>query len=98
MNAIQELDKVALTRDLPEHGLERGDVGAVVLVHAKGLAYEVEFVGSDGNNLALFTLEAEQVRPLNVAHRARNASRAAFEKALAEVPDAPPLPGDEWPQ
>jgi hypothetical protein len=31
-----------------------------------------------------------------VAHRARNASREALEEALAEVPDAPPLPGDEW--
>jgi hypothetical protein len=33
-----------------------------------------------------------------VAHRAKNASREAFEEALAEVADAPPLPGDEWPQ
>ena len=33
-----------------------------------------------------------------VAHRAKNASREAFDDALAEVPDAPPMPGDEWPQ
>ena len=33
-----------------------------------------------------------------VAHRAKHASREAFEQALAEVPDAPPQPGDEWPQ
>ncbi len=26
---IQELDPVVLTRDVPEHGLEKGDVGAV---------------------------------------------------------------------
>jgi hypothetical protein len=32
-----------------------------------------------------------------LAHRAKHASREAFEQALAEVPDAPPLPGDEWP-
>lgn len=31
------------------------------------------------------------------AHRAQGASRAAFEEALAEVPDAPPMPGDELP-
>lgn len=30
-----------------------------------------------------------------VAQRAKSAGRAAFEEALAEVPDAPPLPGDE---
>jgi hypothetical protein len=64
MNVIQELEAVALTQDLPEHGLERGDVGAVVLVHGNGLAYEVEFVGYDGSTLALLTLEAGQVRPL----------------------------------
>ena len=33
-----------------------------------------------------------------VAHRAKNASREAFDEALAEAPDAPPTPGDEWPQ
>ena len=33
-----------------------------------------------------------------VAHRAKHASREAFEQALAEVPDVPPLPGDEWPR
>ena len=31
-----------------------------------------------------------------VAHRAKSASRAAFDEALAEVPDVPPMPGDEW--
>lgn len=32
------------------------------------------------------------------AHRAKHASREAFEQALAEVPDAPPAPGDQWPR
>ena len=31
------------------------------------------------------------------AHRAQGASRTAFEEALAEVPDAPPMAGDELP-
>ena len=30
---IRELDNVVLTVDLPEHGLKKGDVGTVVLVH-----------------------------------------------------------------
>lgn len=30
-----------------------------------------------------------------VAHRAKRGSREAFEQALAEVLDAPPLPGDD---
>jgi hypothetical protein len=64
MSNIKELDAVALTCDLPEHGLRRGDVGTAVLVHGKGEAFEVEFVGYDGRTVALLTLEENQVRPL----------------------------------
>jgi hypothetical protein len=64
MNTIHELDAVALTCDLPEHGLVRGDVGTAVLVHGQGVAFEVEFVGYDGHTVALLTLERNQVRPL----------------------------------
>ena len=64
MSTIKELDAVALTCDLPEHRLTRGDVGTVVLVHGKGAAFEVEFVGYDGHTVALMTLERNQVRAL----------------------------------
>ena len=64
MNTINELDAVALTCDLPKHGLVRGDVGTAVLVHDNGAAFEVEFVGYDGHTVALLTLERNQVRPL----------------------------------
>lgn len=64
MNNIKELDAVALTCDLPQHGLQRGDVGTAVLVHGNGPAFEVEFVGYDGRTVALLTLERTQVRPL----------------------------------
>jgi hypothetical protein len=64
MSTINELDPVALTCDLPEHGLVRGDVGTAVLVHGNGTAFEVEFVGYDGHTVALLTLECSQVRPL----------------------------------
>lgn len=65
MSTINELDAVALTCDLPKHGLVRGDVGAAVLVHGNGAAFEVEFVGYDGHTVALLTLERSQVRPLD---------------------------------
>ena len=58
MSEIKELDAVALTCDLPDYRLRRGDVGAVVLVHDKGAAIEVEFVGYDGHTVALLTLNA----------------------------------------
>ncbi|HTA95255.1 MAG TPA: DUF4926 domain-containing protein [Verrucomicrobiae bacterium] len=64
MNTINELDAVALTCDLPAHGLLRGDVGTAVLVHGNDKAFEVEFVGYDGHTVALLTLERGQVRPL----------------------------------
>lgn len=64
MNNIKELDAVALTCDLPEHRLKRGDVGTAVLVHGDGEAFEVEFVDYDGQTVALLTLELAQLRPL----------------------------------
>lgn len=61
---MQELDTVVLTHDLPEHGLQRGDVGAVVHVYGGGKAFEVEFVAAAGETQALLTLEAKDVRPM----------------------------------
>ena len=61
---IQELDCVALSADLPESGLKRGDLGAVVLVHDGGQAFEVEFVDLGGQTLAVLTLEPSQIRPV----------------------------------
>lgn len=68
---IQELDSVVLATDLPEYGLERGDIGTVVLTHRDGEGYEVEFMTLDGETLAVVSLLASQVRPIGrreVAH------------------------------
>lgn len=61
---IHELESVALTTDLRDHGLEAGDVGKVVHRYAAGDAYEVEFLAGDGTTLAVLTLEEEDLRPL----------------------------------
>ena len=63
---LKELDTIVLAVDLPEHGLSRGDLGTVVLVH-KDKGYEVEFMALDGETLAVVSLFANQVRP--VGHR-----------------------------
>ncbi|HUS38530.1 MAG: DUF4926 domain-containing protein [Pirellulales bacterium] len=60
---IKELDQVALADDLPEHGLERGDIGTVVLLHGEK-GYEVEFVALDGETIAIASLSTGQVRPI----------------------------------
>ncbi len=68
---INELDVVALTKDLPSEGLNQGDVGTVAHVHGKGDAFEVEFVALDGETIALLTLPADAVRavrPREIAH------------------------------
>ena len=60
---IQLFDVVALTEDVPEHKLWRGEIGAVVECYP-GDAYEVEFVAQDSYTYALVTLRAEQLIPL----------------------------------
>ena len=68
---IQELDSVVLATDLPEYGLERGDIGTVMLTHRDGEGYEVEFMTLDGETLAVVSLLASQIRPIGrreVAH------------------------------
>jgi hypothetical protein len=69
--SIQLLDVVALTEDLPEHGLARGQVGTAVEALAQGV-FEVEFCDNDGRTYALLALRADQLmvlhyRPLQVA-------------------------------
>lgn len=54
-------DSVVLERDLPEHGLKRGDLGAVVEVNPPD-GLEVEFVTASGRTQALITLRAPDVR------------------------------------
>ena len=55
------LDTVVLTRDVPEAGLRRGDLGAVVEVYGPN-AFEVEFVAASGRTQALVTLMPDDIR------------------------------------
>lgn len=61
---IKELDIVVLTTDVPNEGLERGDVGTVVHAYEDGQAFEVEFMALDGETAAVVTVESLQVRPV----------------------------------
>lgn len=68
---IGELDDIVLERDLPGHGLKRGDIGTVVLVHEQGRGYDVEFTSLDGETVAVLTLSAREVRTVGhgeIAH------------------------------
>ena len=72
---IRELESIVLNEDLPEYGLQRGDIGTVVLVH-RDAGYEVEFVTLDGETIAVVSLATSQVRPI---HRRELAHARALE-------------------
>ncbi|HXK28199.1 MAG TPA: DUF4926 domain-containing protein [Candidatus Binatia bacterium] len=57
------LDTVVLDRDLAEHGLRSGDLGAVVEIYEPD-GLEVEFVTASGKTQALVTLNVKDVRPV----------------------------------
>lgn len=62
---IAELDCVALTVNLPEHGLTAGDVGAVVHAGKGGKSFMVGFTTFDGSTVAVAKVSAAQIRPLS---------------------------------
>jgi hypothetical protein len=61
---IKEHDRVVLRKSIPGQGLKTGDVGTVIHVYKKGEAFEVEFLTLHGETVAIATLEASQVRPV----------------------------------
>jgi hypothetical protein len=62
--SINLLDVVALTEDLPDQSLYRGQVGTVVESLAPGV-FEVEFSDDDGHTYAALSLRAGQLMVLH---------------------------------
>jgi hypothetical protein len=60
MSPLQLLDVVALTTDLPERGLVRGQVGTVVEILWPD-TYEIEFSDDDGRTYAQLPLREDQL-------------------------------------
>jgi len=58
---FKTLDTVVLDRDVPEYGLKKGDLGAVVQVYEPD-GLEVEFVTAAGRTEALVTLNEKDLR------------------------------------
>jgi len=65
-NTIQLLDVVALTVDLPDKGLLRGQVGTVVEVLSPGI-YEVEFSDDEGRTYAQLPFQDSKLLVLHSA-------------------------------
>lgn len=58
---FKPLDTVVLNRDLPDSGLRKGDLGAIVQVYEPD-GLEVEFIRASGKTEALVTLKEADVR------------------------------------
>ena len=63
-DAIYLLDVVALTANVPEYGLYRGQVGTVVDILADGRAFEVEFCDREGRTYESVGLRPDQLMVL----------------------------------
>ncbi|MDH5252209.1 MAG: DUF4926 domain-containing protein [Nitrospira sp.] len=61
---IRVLDVVALTEDISDRGLLRGQVGTVVESLDPGV-FEVEFVDNDGKTYAMLPLKSSQLLVLH---------------------------------
>ena len=61
---IKLLDVVALTQDVSEYNLKRGDIGTVVEILSNGEAFEVEFSNAYGQMSKCLSFFASQLRVL----------------------------------
>lgn len=62
---IAELDRAILLIDMPEHGLETGDIGTVVHIYSEQQACELEFFTVDDQTVNIVTVEAKYLRPVS---------------------------------
>ncbi len=59
---IREFDQVALIVDLPQYGLEMGDVGTVVDITPNARQITLEFFNFEGYTIAVIPVSPEQVQ------------------------------------
>lgn len=64
-NTLKLLDVIALTSDIPEYNLLRGQVGTIVEILANGAAFEVEFSDQNGQTDEFLALTPEQIMVLH---------------------------------
>ena len=83
---IKLLDVVALTQDVPEHNLKRGEVGTVVEILSNGEAFEVEFSDDNGQMYKCLSFLASQLTVLH--HEPISESEQKQELATRKNPAA----------
>lgn len=78
---IAEHDVIVLTKDVPEYGLQAGDVGVALLVHP-GFddvppGYTIEVTTLLGDTVAVVSVPADVVRPVS-EHDVRHTRSVPF--------------------
>ncbi len=63
---LREHDVVTITEDIPNEGVARGDVGAVVHCYPDQKAYEVEVLDEQGKSKCVVTANEKQLLRLNL--------------------------------
>lgn len=63
--SVSELDRIVLTKDLPDERLAAGDVGVVVHVYPDSAAYEIEVFTLTGDTVTVATVPAGAVRKVD---------------------------------
>ena len=64
MDTFKLLDVIALTEDIPEHHLRRGQVGTIVEVFEGGKAFEVDFSDPTGRTYESIGVEPSKMMVL----------------------------------
>ena len=83
---IKLLDVVALTQDIPEHNLKRGEIGTVVEILSDGEAFEVEFSDDNGQMYKCTSFLASQLSVLPPEPTKANAAAQRLIKAMEKPP------------
>ena len=61
---INELDVIALLKEIPVHGLVRGDIGTVVTILSDSV-YEVEFMAEHGVSKAVIPVTEKDIMKIH---------------------------------
>ncbi len=83
---IKLLDIVALTRDVPEHNLKRGEVGTVVEILSDGDTFEVEFSDDNGQMYKCTSFFESQLTLVQNRPIKKNAAAQRLIKAMEKPP------------
>lgn len=67
LSLLREHETVEIRENMDHLNLQAGTSGVIVHAYPKGVAYEVEFIAKDGRTLGVETIEAEELKPRQVA-------------------------------